>query len=323
MAEKESIKTKATKALAMQKKGRSFNIAKLKKLKGINIAAKIGIYFVLICVGYVYLKPIFEMISKAVMSAEDLVDPSITWLAKTFTLENFKVAVDTLNIGTSLPTSIWFSALLAVAQTIVSATTGFALSRYKFKGRGIWFGMIILAFILPVPLLSVPRIMLVEWFRVLTGFNLVGTVIPQFVMAILGQGTYSTILVLIFYNFFNMIPTSLDEAAMIDGASAIKVFYHVAIRLSASTILVVFMLSFVFNWNESYTTSLMLHNALDLLPVKLSLFDNDMGAGNGAVVNEAYKMAATLISIAPLLVLYALVQRQFIEGIENAGITGE
>lgn len=324
MAGKQNKGTRSSaRAAAMRKKNKGFSLAKLKKIKGVNVVAKIAIYFLLICIGYVYLNPIFEMISKAVMSAKDLVDPSITWLAKTFTLNNFKVAIETLDLKVSLPTSIGFSALLAVAQTIVSATTGFALSRYKFKGRGFWFAMIILAFILPVPLLSVPRLMLVEWFRVLTGINMIGTVVPQFLMAILGQGTYSTILVLIFYNFFNMIPTSLDEAAMIDGASAIKVFYHVAIRLSASTILVVFMFSFVFNWNETYTTSIMLHNALELLPVKLSLFDNEMASSGGTSVNEAYKMAATLISIAPLLLLYALVQRQFIEGIENAGITGE
>lgn len=320
---KKAVKRPSSKASAMHNKGLAASFAKLKRIKGVQIAAKAAIYFLLICIGYVYLAPIFEMVSKAVMSAEDLVDPSITWLAKTFTLENFKAAIDTLDLGTSLPNSIWFSALLALAQTAVSATTGFALSRYKFKGRGIWFGMIILAFILPVPLLTVPRIMLVDTFRAMTGINLMGTVVPQFLMALLGQGTYSTILVLVFYNFFNMIPTSLDEAAMIDGASAVKVFYHVAIRLSASTILVVFMLSFVFNWNESYTTSTMLRDGLELLPIKLSLFDNEAATGDASAVNEAYKMAATLISIAPLLLLYSLVQRQFIEGIENAGITGE
>lgn len=318
-----SVRRNSTRAAAMRKKSKRFSLAKLKKIKGVKIVSKIAIYFLLICVGYVYLNPIFEMISKSVMSAADLVDPSITWLAKTFTLDNFKAAIETLDLSHSLVNSIWFSGVLALAQTAVSATTGFALSRYKFKGRGFWFGMIVLAFILPVPLLTVPRIMIVDTFRAMTGINLFGTVVPQFLMAILGQGTYSTILVLIFYNFFNMIPTSLDEAAMIDGASAVKVFYHVAIRLSASTILVVFMLSFVFNWNETYTTSTMLNNAIELLPIKLSLFDNEVGGGDSNAVNEAYKMAATLISIAPLLLLYALVQRQFIEGIENAGITGE
>ena len=120
-----------------------------------------------------------------------------------------------------------------------------------------------------------------------------------------------------------MIPKSLDEAAMIDGAGSFKVFYHVAIRLSISTILVVFLFSFVFNWNETYTTNIMLGDALELLPGKLALFDNGAASGTGNVVNEANRMAATLMAIAPLLVLYALVQKQFIEGIENTGITGE
>ena len=64
-------------------------------------------------------------------------------------------------------------------------------------------------------------------------------------------------------------------------------------------------------------------DALELLPSKLALFDNGAAASTGNVVNEANKMAATLIAIAPLLVLYACVQKQFIEGIENTGITGE
>lgn len=300
-----------------------FSFAKLKKLKAVHVISKIAIYFLLICIGFVYLEPIFEMISKSIMSAKDLIDPSITWIAKHFTLSNFKEAANTLDVSHSLINSIWVSALFALGQTVVSATTGFALSRYSFKGKGLWFGMIVLAFILPVPLLTVPRIIMLDSLNTAIGVKLIGTIIPQLLMSILGQGTYSTILILIFYNFFNMIPKSLDEAAMIDGAGSFKVFYHVAIRLSISTILVVFLFSFVFNWNETYTTNIMLGDALELLPGKLALFDNGAASGTGNVVNEANRMAATLMAIAPLLVLYALVQKQFIEGIENTGITGE
>ena len=302
---------------------KKINFARLKKLKAVNVISKIAIYFVLICIGYVYLKPIFEMISKSIMTAADLIDPSITWIAKHATFDNFASAVKTLNIPSSLINSIWFSGLLAIAQTAVSAMTGFALSRYSFRGRNVWYIMLILAFILPVPLLTVPRLMIFNQLYTLTGIKLIGSIGPQFIMALLGQGTYSTMLILIFYNFFNMIPKSLDEAAMIDGAGSLKVFYHVAIRLSLSTILVVFLFSFVFNWNETYTTNTMLRSAVELVPVKLSLFDNSAGGGVASNVNEAQKMAATLISIAPLLILYALVQKQFIQGIENTGITGE
>ena len=300
---------------------KKINFAKLKKLKTAKFIAKFAIYFLLICIGYVYLRPIFEMVSKSIMTAADLIDPSIEWIAKHVTFDNFSSAIETLNVPTSLLNSVWFSGLLAVAQTAVSAMTGFALSRYTFKGRNFWYIMLILAFILPIPLLTVPRLMIFNEFFTLTGVKLIGSIVPQFLMSLLGQGTYSTMLILIFYNFFNMIPKSLDEAAMIDGAGAIKVFYHVAIRLSLSTILVVLLFSFVFNWNETYTTNTMLRSAIELLPGNLMLFDN--GAGVVSDLNEAQKMAATLISIAPLLILYAMVQKQFIEGIENSGITGE
>lgn len=300
---------------------KEFSFAKFKKLKIVNIIAKIAIYFILICIGYVYLKPIFEMISKSIMTTADLIDPTITWIAKHPTGENFVNAISQLDIPASLIGSIFFSTLLALAQTAVSATTGFALSRYTFKGRNIWYIMLILAFILPIPLLTVPRMMIFDQLFAMTGIKLIGTIWPQFLMALLGQGAYSTMLILIFYNFFNMIPKTLDEAAMIDGAGSLKVFYHVAVRLSLSTILVVFLFSFVFNWNETYTTNTMLRDALTLLPVKLATFDN--GSGAETAINEAQRMAATLVSIAPLLILYAVVQKQFIQGIENTGITGE
>ena len=302
---------------------KKINFAKLKRLKAVNIISKFAIYFVLICIGFIFLEPIFEMISKSIMTTKDLIDPSITWIAKHATLDNFKNAIGTLDIPTSILNSIWYSALLAIAQTFVSATTGFALSRYTFRGRNFWFVMLIMAFILPVPLLTVPRIMMFSTVESILGFKLINTVVPQFLLALLGQGTYSTMWVLIFYNFFNMIPKSLDEAAMIDGAGSLKVFYHVAIRLSISTILVVFLFSFVFNWNETYTTNILTGDALELLPGRLSLFDNGSTSNAVSELNEAIKMAATLIAIAPLLVLYACVQRQFIEGIENTGITGE
>ena len=161
-----------------------FSFAKLKKLKAVHVISKIAIYFLLICIGFVYLEPIFEMISKSIMSAKDLIDPSITWIAKHFTLSNFKEAANTLDVSHSLINSIWVSALFALGQTIVSATTGFALSRYSFKGKGLWFGMIVLAFILPVPLLTVPRIIMLDSLNTAIGVKLIGTIIPQLLMSI-------------------------------------------------------------------------------------------------------------------------------------------
>ncbi len=296
--------------------------------KTMHIIGKILIYFVLICISFVFLEPIFSIISKTFMSADDIIDPSVEWLPRSFSLNNLKIAANVLKLPVTLKNSILFSGTLAVCQTVVSAMTGYALSRFNFKFKNFWFLLIILAFVIPVPVLMVPRLMMFVTAQEAIGFTLIGTPIPQVLMAILGQGVYSTVLILIFNNFFNMIPRVLDEAAMIDGAGPVQVFYHVVIRMSLSTILVVFLFSFVWNWNETYITGTLLRNTIELIPAKLSLFNSEFdsvasAAGSAFKLNEAYKMAATFISIAPLLLLYSVVQKQFIQGIENTGITGE
>lgn len=293
-----------------------------------SLIAKAIIYFVLITIGFVYLEPIFEMISKSLMSSEDIIDPSVTWVPSHICFDNLKVAAQVLKINQTMRNSILWSGTLAVAQTLVSAITAYGLSRYEFKGKRFWFVMIILTFILPVPVLMVPRLMMLVTAQTATGIQLVGTAIPQFVMALLGQGVYSAVLILIFYTSFNMIPKVLDEAASIDGASPWKVFWDIVVRISGSTILVVFLFSFVWNWNETYITGTLLRGNIALLPAKLDLFNSEFESSVSAVggafrLNEAYKMSATLLSISPLILLYVFVQRQFIQGIENTGITGE
>ena len=293
--------------------------------------AKVVTYFLLICIGYIYLEPIFQMISKSLMSAKDIINPSIEWLPKQPTLQNFSVAARVLKMPKSLINSILFSSGLAFLQTLVAAMTGYALSRFRFKLKNFWFIMILMAFIIPVTLLMIPRLILFLQVQDMFHIQMIGTIWPQVLMALLGQGVNGTILILIFWNFFNLIPYSLDEAAMIDGAGPFQVFFHIAMRLSLSTVLIVFLFAFVWNWNETYQTSTFLAGNLDLLPTKLAVFDSTfdtasssgLGASGTFKLNEAYKMAATLISIVPLLLLYACVQKQFIQGIENTGITGE
>ena len=300
----------------------------LNKRKISEKAMRIIFYLLLVCVSFVFLEPIFRIISKTFMTPEDVIDPVVNWVPRKLSLNNLKVAVKVLNIKKTLVNSVLFSGGLAVAETFCAALTGFALSRYEFSGKKFWYVMILLCFIVPVTVLMVPRLMMFVTFQEAVKYTLIGTPIPQIVMAVLGQGVNSTILILIFQNFFNLIPKSLDEAAMIDGAGPFRVFIHIGLKLSFSTVLVVFLFAFVWNWNETYVTGTLLRSGLQLLPSKLSLFDSEFesavsSSGSAFKLNEAYKMAATFISIAPLLILYSFVQKRFIEGIENTGITGE
>ena len=286
---------------------------------------------ILLAFSYVFLYPLMRMITMSIMSEADLLNPEVAWIPQNLTMKSYRVAAAVLRLGSTLFNTLWFTIILASAQTTVTALTSYAFARFNFKFKRFWFIMVLISFILPVPVLLIPRIMTFITFQNLTGIRMFGTIWPQLAMTLSGQGIYSAILILIFYNFFRLIPHSLDEAARIDGANSFQIFVKIFLGLSVPTLFTVFLFSFLWNWNESYVTATFVRGGLRLITPQLAVFDNNFvqmagslpDMAEGARINEAYKMAATMISIMPLLVMYTFVQRKFIQGIEQTGITGE
>jgi multiple sugar transport system permease protein len=151
--------------------------------------------------------------------------------------------------------------------------------------------------------------------------------------ALLGQGLKSAIFILIFFQSFSMIPKDLDEAAYIDGANSFQVFVKIAIPLSIPILIVGFIFSFVWYWNETYLLSMYVGPQAATLPRQLASFQasyaefiKTQGGGSDSIqtaINEAIYMSGTLITILPLLLLYFVLQRWFVEGIDRAGLTGQ
>lgn len=314
---------------ATVRKWSDFLIAKRRPIE--KLLGKIVIYALLITISYVFLFPFFSMLSLSLMSQQDIINVEIDYIPHRIYFGNFVIAMNVLNGYRALFNSIWFSSVLAVSQTVISALTGYAFARYDFRFKGFLFALILVSFIVPVPIIFIPRFMMFIGVQSSTGIKMIGTVIPQMVMALLGQGVNSAILILIFYNFFKLIPNVLYEAAKIDGASPFKQFWEITIKMSLSTIIVVFLFSFVWNWNETYITGQLIGDNMILLPSQLGIFDTLFqnrapsipGQDGVARINEAYRMAATIISMLPLFIIYFVAQKQFVEGIEKTGITGE
>ena len=285
---------------------------------------RLFIYLFLIILSYVFLEPLISMVFTSFMSPTDIIDPEVVYIPKAFTFQNYKVALDVMKYWNALLNSIWFSALLAILQTVVSALAGYAFARYEFKGKKLWYGLLVLAFLIPVQVLIIPRRMIISIIQKTFGIKIMSTVIPQIAFSLLGQGVNSTVLILIFINFFKQIPTSLDEAAVMDGATTFQTFYHIILKLSAPIIFTVFLFSFVWNWNDTTSMNFFLNGAVTLLPTQLGTFDALFGASSSSSKTvEAYKMAGSILSILPLIILYVFVQKRFVEGIENTGMTGQ
>jgi len=299
--------------------------------KAVRYLYQTFIYALLISISYIFLYPIFRMISMSFMSRMDIIDPEVLWIPTSLTFTNFRVASFVMNLPGSLWSTLWVITLFALSQTLVTAMTGFSLARFNFKFKKIWFAFILISFIIPLPVILIPRIMVFLSIQQTYSFQLIGTIYPQLALSILGQGVNSAIAILIFYNFFKMIPETLDQAAQIDGANAVQVFYHIIIKMSLTAITIVFLFSVVWNYNETYVTNTFIRSGIDMISIRLASFDGHFASIGGSLpgqsgearINEAYKMAGTFLSMLPLLILYLFSQRQFIEGIENTGITGE
>ena len=288
-----------------------------------GIVFKIFIYVFLILLSYVFLEPLLSMLFTSFMEGSDIIDPEVIYIPKHFTFKNYATSFKIMKYIPSLLNSIWFSGLLAIFQTVVSALVGYAFARYSFKGKKILYGVLIITFLIPVQVLIIPRRMIISIIQKMFNTTIMSTVVPQIVLSILGQGINSTVLILIFINFFKQIPIALDEAAIMDGANTFQAFYHIILKLSAPIIFTVFLFSFVWNWNDTISMNFYLNGALDLLPTQLASFNTLFNISNPNDKSiEAYKMAGSFLSILPLIILYIFVQKRFVEGIENTGMTG-
>lgn len=302
----------------------NININKANQRKISDVTSHVLRYIVLIAICFVFLFPILEMISYSFMSVNDVIAPDVIWIPNEFTFGNYKIAIIVMDYFDALFNSIWVSGLLAIIQTAVSAITGYAFARYEFKGKNFLFASLIIAFIIPIQLLTASHQIIFTTLGTWFGFSFYGTLIPQIMLVIFGQGINSAILILIFQSFFEKIPKDLYEAAEIDGANTLQVFWNITVRISLPIIFVVFLFAFVWNWNEDFVTNVFLSGEINLLTGKLDSFDTLFGsAGGGGRLSEAYRSAATMLSILPLIIIYIFTQRQFVEGIESVGITGQ
>ncbi|ALS28000.1 carbohydrate ABC transporter permease [Paenibacillus cisolokensis] len=290
-----------------------------------GIVFKLVVYALLISIGFVYLYPIFYMLSQSLKSLDDLLDPTVLWLPKTLHLENYVQAWKVLDFTRAFGASLLNSVLPAIAQTVSCALVGYGFARFRFPGKNVMLAFILLTFIIPVQVVMIPLFLLFQQ------YGMLGSPLPFIVPALFAGGLKSALFILIYLQFFKTVPKALEESAQIDGAGAIKTFFRIIMPISVPAIVVVFLFSLVWHWNETYTTSLYLGESMRTLPLKLQSFDlafsqvftSSQTSGDTANINESIKLAGTMLIILPLLILYLFAQRWFVEVIDKTGITGE
>ncbi|MCL1831515.1 MAG: ABC transporter permease subunit [Oscillospiraceae bacterium] len=301
-------------------------------------------YIILIGLAFVIMYPIMFMISNAIRPQAETLDPSIMWIPRTLRFENF---TETFNAVTNNPdydkaifNTFFVNIGSSIIQVIVCALTGYGFARFKFKGRGLLFGIVILQMIVPVQVIMLPMFMQFKAFDVfgiinlITGrpLDLIGNPATMFIMAFFVNGIRAGLFVLLFRQFFRGLPKELEDAAYLDGCGPMQTFLRIMVPNSLVSFLTVFIFSMVWYWNETYITSLLLLNNPTIAHVVQNLvwisandlIINPSGETAGATL-EAYMVwvqAGCLMAITPLLIMYICLQKYFVEGVERSGIVG-
>lgn len=253
-------------------------------------------------------------------------NPAISWIPSGVYFENYVKAFETLEFGKSFWNSIYISLIAAVLQTAVAAITGYGLARFHVKLKGIILILILATFVLPVETLLIPR------YVMFNSYKLLDSPLPIWLSALTGQGLKSAVFILVFQQVFASYPISLDEAAELDGAGKYQVFYKIALPIAKPGIVLSMLFSFVWYWNETRQSGLYFGEVMKTLPMKLGSFAasyaslyESAGAGADASmsINEAVTLAGTMLSCLPILIMFIILQKQFVESIEKSGITGE
>ena len=288
---------------------------------------------------YVILSPLFMMTSKSIMSPEDLYDNSIAWIPKHFSLSTIKICLAGLEYGTSFLNSIWVSGLVTLLQLFACITAGYAFGRFEFPFKKILFGGVILTLIVPPQVILLPTYLNFKSFDIFGLFklfsgesvNLLNTPLPIFLFALTGNGIKNGLFIYIFRQFFKNMPKETEEAAEVDGAGTIKTFISIMLPAAVNPMVTVILFSFVWQWNDLFYSNLFL-GEVKTLSTAFNSFNLDAIASVdpailkyntlNASIQTMFKGTAVLLILIPLVILFFVLQRYFVESIERSGVVG-
>ena len=283
----------------------------------------IVVYIILIDLAFVFLYPFIYMLVTSFKSYNDVADITVKWYPREFSPQNWKTAWDALNLPRTFFNSLFVSVLSTLGHLIACSFVAYGFARYRFPLKKVLFFFVLLTIIVPVQSIIIPQ------YRLYAQMGIEGywaLILPTF----LGFGLRGGLFIFLFRQFFLHLPTALEEAAEIDGTNPYTTFLRIILPSSGAIMLVCFVLSLVWHWNDYYEPSVFLVQPKQwLLPQVLPELYNrlmttqvaDASKINEAVLyHEGVVMAATVIALTPLMIVYIILQRRFMESIERSGL---
>ncbi|MGI9609747.1 MAG: carbohydrate ABC transporter permease [Acidimicrobiia bacterium] len=277
---------------------------------GENRLAKYALYATMILLAIFFLFPLVYMLSSSFKPDARVLANSQSaeaFLPTPFNgLENYGDAIDRAQLGRVFFNSVLISSFIVGLGLIVNSLFAYALARLRFAGRTVLLGVIVALIIIPFEALAVPLLFMGAEVGWLDTYQI--QILPFIA---------NPLFIFLFYTFFLGIPVSLEEAARIDGAGPVQVFTKIVVPLAKPVYATVAILGFLFSWGQ-YLWPSMVTRGTDVrpLPVGIGVFATTPPVSWGDI------MAYTVLMTLPLLLIFLVFQRHFVQGVASSGVKG-
>lgn len=265
-------------------------------------------YVALIALSLLFAFPFLWMLGTSLTPAEEVLSRARPLFPPRPAWSNYAEALTALPFGLFLKNTLMVALLCVVGQTLSAASVAFAFARMRFPGRDALFLLVLSTMMLP------PQVTMIPTFVLWTIPGWIDSLKPLIIPAFFGGGAF---FIFLLRQFFLTIPQELEDAARMDGCGSFGVFRHVVLPLSRPALTTVALFSFIGHWNDFlgpliYTQSI----EKKTLAVGLTAFQSLHGTEYHLL------MAASVAVLLPILVIFFVAQRYFVEGIVTTGVKG-
>jgi len=266
---------------------------------------RVALHGVLVVAAVLALFPIVWLVTGSLQTIRELYD-GIHIVPASPQWQNYAIAWERGNLRTYLPNSLTYATSVVVCVVMASSMAGYALARIAFPGRNVLMVVLLAILIVPIPA------SFIAIYKLLVGIGLADTRLGY--VAVLTAGGLP-VSIFIMRGFFVRQPRELEEAAALDGCSAFDIFWRVMLPLARPGLAAVAIIQFLHTWNE-YVLALVSFNSEALMPVQRGLTK----FVSSETPEQNVLLAATVLAVLPLIVLYSFAQRSIAQGLMDGAL---
>ena len=329
----DSIKIEKAKGLDRIKQ-----ILKSKRLRKVVWAIVRTVLLTGLC--FLVLYPILTLLITSLKSEQDMYDSTVIFIPRSLNFLNYIAMWNHMGAGNLMLNSIVSSLGLGVLQMVSCTLVAYGLARFKFKGRGLIFALVIITLVIPIQLLADSMRLRYQNFNILTmfsmnsryiyntnqGLNLIGSWAVFIAMSATAVMYRNGLYIFLLRQYFKNQPKELEEAAYIDGANTFRTFWQIMLPSAMPLLITVFLFAFVFQYNDAWYLK-MLYPSAEVMANRIgqagyTYVTQVLDKQNDTAVQTIYDAVAVILHIIPLIILYVFCQQFFTQSIERSGMVG-